>query len=116
MKTKREVLKLFSQRGFCANLNCTECPYYKNGCKENLYERLDLRLAKVGAIAILRMYKEKGKPILDIGTKIKFSDGNIATISNVDCGNLHYYTLVFGNGHIESSDYLIGRNWEVIKC
>lgn len=109
MKTKREVLEEFAKNGDCENINCKkECPYcFSDKC-------LDLDLRKIGAMAILRMFKKKEKPILEVGTKIRFNSGDIATISKVDCGNLHFYTLVFGNGHKESSDYLIGRTWEVV--
>lgn len=58
MKTKREVLKLFSQKGFCVKLDCTECPYKGDSCPKYRKE-LNMRLAKIGAMAILRMFRKK---------------------------------------------------------
>lgn len=103
MKTKREVLEEFAKNGDCENINCgNECPYtHSNKC-------LDLDLRKIGAMAILRMFKEKKKPILEVGTKIKFSDGKIATIILLK----KEYCLMF-ESHIEKIYYLVGRTWKV---
>lgn len=113
MKTKREVLKLFSQKGYCAELDCTECPYNGNGCLKH-HKELNMRLAKIGAMVILRMFPEKKKPTLDIGTKIKFSDGSIAKIESTTAGpELSFYTI---NGcTFRSLSYLLGRAWEVVE-
>lgn len=112
MKTKREVLEEIAKNGDCENINCKkECPYcFSDKC-------LDLDLRKIGAMAILRMFKEKKKkmPSLENGTKIKFSDGSVATISKVDCGVICFYALVFGDKHKEYIDYLIGKTWEVVE-
>lgn len=52
----------------------------------------------------------KKKPILDVGTKIKFSDGSIATIVY-----LRKEIILFFESHKEKLDYLIGKTWEIIE-
>lgn len=114
MITKREVLEQFAEVGSCSHIRCTECEYKGTGCVgKNLI--LSLRLQKIGAMAILRMFPEKKKPTLDVGTKIKFSDGRIATISAVDCGGICYYNLNFEDGNRKFFNYLVGRAWEVVE-
>lgn len=110
MKTKREVLEEFAKNGDCENIDCKkECPYcFSDKC-------LDLDLRKIGAMAILRMFPEKKKSILDVGTKIKFSDGSIATIETKIHGMGDYECVLSFNDKEESIDYLIGRVWEVIE-
>lgn len=56
MKTKREVLEEIAKNGDCENINCKkECPYcFSDKC-------LDLDLRKIGAMAILRQNRKKGK-------------------------------------------------------
>lgn len=112
MKTKREILKHFAEHGNCEDLKCTDCPYHEcsKHCPHDIFT-----LKRIGAMAILRMFKEKKKPILGVGTKIKFSTSDIATISKIDCGSVSFYNLVFGNGHRESLDYLISKTWEVVE-
>lgn len=109
MKTKREVLKLIAKDGYCSGLSCNDCPYnyseYGFFCCHHRY-----KLSKIGAMAILRMFKEKKKPILEVGTKIKFSDGSIATVVFLR----KEYCLMF-ESHKEKLDYLIGRSWEVVE-
>lgn len=112
MKTKREVLELFSQQGNCTQLNCNECAYNRNGCLKN-HKGLHLRLAKIGAMTILRMFPERKKPLLENGTKIKFSNGRIATLVKTEPID-SFYRLDFG-GYSEDTDYLIGRTWEVVE-
>lgn len=114
MKTKREILKEFVTYGDCNNTKCENCSY----SIINNFEcqiQAGAKLSQIGAMAILRMFKQKKKPLLEAGTKIRFNSGDIATISKVDCGSVYYYILVFGNGHKETSDYLIGRTWEVVE-
>lgn len=111
MKTKREVLKQYAQGEGCTGISWNECPF----CKPRKKCNMACRLTCIGAMAILRMFRKKKKPILGVGTKIRFNSGDIATISKVDCGNVYYYNLVFGNGHRESFDYLIGKTWEVVE-
>lgn len=105
MKTKREVLEEFAKNGDCDNINCKEeCPYYfSDKC-------LDLDLRKIGAMAILRMFKEKKKATLDVGTIIKFDNEEIATVVK-----LKKEIFLFFESHKEKLDYLIGRTWEVVK-
>lgn len=71
------------------------------------------------------------KPLLSAGTRIKFSNGEIATIVKVNCNNMHCYTLMLGNRRIESIDWvnmksidfldlrpinlLIDTTWEIIE-
>lgn len=107
MKTKRELLKHFAKCGNCEDIACTECPYYEvsKHCPNN-----NVSLKKIGAMAILRMFREKKKPILEVGTKIKFSDGDIATVVFL---RKEYY-LMF-ESHKEKLDYLIGRVWEFVE-
>jgi hypothetical protein len=114
MKTKREVLKEFVMYGDCKQTKCEECPYSTNNnfdCKL----QAGARLSQIGAMALLRLFREKKKPNLEVGTMIKFSNGEIATISKVDCGNMYSCFLDFSDGHREFSDYLIGRTWEVVE-
>lgn len=114
MKTKREVLERFAEEGYCSGIDCRECAYLEL-CSSNESLSIKGRLQRIGAMAILKMFPEKKKLILEVGTKIKFSDGSIATISKVDCGNAYSCLLEFGDGHNEYTDYLIGRTWEVVK-
>ena len=57
MKTKREVLKVIAENGYCRNIPCSECPYDKKSCPK--YHDLHTRLIKIGAKALLRMFPEK---------------------------------------------------------
>lgn len=114
MKTKREVLEQVIEKGYCVDILCKECPYTEI-C--GVGERLTIkgRLQRIGAMAILRMFREKEKPALEVGTKIKFKNGDIATVTRVDSGDIHYYVLVFEDGNKVYTDYLIGKTWEVVK-
>lgn len=114
MKTKREVLERFAEKGYCGGIDCSGCAYLEL-CGSN--ERLTIkgRLQKIGAMAILRMFPEKKKPILEVGTKIKFSDGRIATIFDSHEPRFkNHYQLDFGDCYI-GIDYLIGKTWEVVE-
>lgn len=113
MKTKREVLKLFTEKGYCSGLSCNECPYNGNGCLK-YHKELNMRLAKIGAMGILRMFPEKKKPLLSIGTKVRFDDGSIAKIESTTAGpELSFCTI---NGYTSRSlSYLLGRTWEVVE-
>lgn len=106
MKTRKEVLEEFAKNGDCENINCKkECPYcFSDKC-------LDLDLRKIGAMAILRMFKEKKKPTFTVGTKIKFSDGKIAVIDTYNKRD-HFLML---DGVEFRLDYLIGRTWEIVE-
>lgn len=110
MKTKREVLEEIVKKGHCIDIMCSECPY-------NPSSYCAIRLRRVGAMAILRMFPEKKKPLLENGTKIKFSDGRIATLvrfePEVDYGAI-YYRLDFGD-YYKSTDYLVGKTWEIVE-
>ena len=55
---KREVLKLFAEQGHCNKLPCSECPYYEDSCPKH-HKELTMRLAKIGAMAILRQNRKK---------------------------------------------------------
>lgn len=107
MKTKREVLEEIVEKGHCIDIMCSECPY-------NPSSYCAIRLRKVGAMAILRMFPEKKKPLLSVGTKIKFDDGSIAKIELTTAGHeLMFYTI---NGCTSRSlSYLLGRTWEVVE-
>lgn len=106
--TKREVLKKIMSQGHCWGLECRNCSYFiANECKLNMR---DSRLMKIGAMAILRMFPEKKKPILGVGTKIKFDNGEIATIVY-----LRKEIILFFESHKEKLDYLIGKTWEIIE-
>lgn len=114
MKTRREMLKRFAQGKGCAGDHCTDCPFYET---EKTTNRCLLagRLTRIGAMAILRMFPEKKKPLLSVGTKIKFSDGRIATIFEAfEPRFKNHYQLDFGDCYI-GIDYLIGETWEVVE-
>lgn len=114
MKTKREVLERFAKEGYCVHIGCSECAYAKI-CGTGNRLSIKTRLQKIGAMALLRMFKEKEEPLLSVGTKIKFSNGDTATVTRVDSGDIHYYVLVFEDGNKVYTDYLIGKNWEVVE-
>lgn len=102
MITKREILKhIIETKGLCKIDNCKVCPYWKNS--------LCRKIKVVGAMAILRMFREKKKTLLSVGTKIRFDNGKTATIVNIHKLSL----LEFGEFHHENLSYLIGRTWEV---
>lgn len=113
MKTKREVLKQFAETSRCSNIGCSECAY-KETCGINKGLSIKGRLQKIGAMAILRMFPEKKKPLLSIGTKVRFDDGSIAKIESTTAGpELSFRTI---NGYTSRSlSYLLGRTWEVIE-
>lgn len=114
MKTKREVLERFAEEGYCSSIDCRECAYLEL-CSSDESLTIKGRLQKIGAMAILRMFPEKKTPLLSVGTKIKFSDDDTATVTRVDSGGIHYYVLVFEDGSKVYTDYLIGKTWEVVK-
>lgn len=109
MKTKREILKYIADHGSCNIVNCKDCPYDDTEhCSKS-----DLR--KIGAMAILRMFPEKEKkPLLSIGTKVRFNDGSIAKIESTTAGpELSFSTI---NGYTSRPlSYLLDRTWEVIE-
>lgn len=113
MKTKREVLKRIAETGYCINIDCKRCAYTEIcGTEKSLMT--DGRLQKIGAMAILRMFPEKRKPLLSIGTKVRFDDGSIAKIESTTAGpELSFRTI---NGYTSRSlSYLLGRTWEVVE-
>lgn len=75
MKTKREVLKTIIKEG-CHNIDCSECPYFTQ-CGNEYYLRN--KLARIGAMAILRMFPEKRE----------FDTSRILTCVTVDQAKLH---------------------------
>lgn len=107
MKTKREVLKEFAKNGDCENINCKkECPYcFSDKC-------LDLDLRKIGAMAILRMFKKKKKPTLQTLSRIRFSDGRFAMVFTRPGDDKPL--LDFGDG-VQTLDYLFNRTWEIVE-
>lgn len=113
MKTKREVLERIVETDGCSHIRCTECGYTKV-CSVGKNPTLGIRLQKIGAMAILRMFPEKKKPLLSIGTKVRFDDGSIAKIESTTAGpELSFSTI---NGYTSRSlSYLLGRTWEVIE-
>lgn len=109
MKTKREVLKQFAEKGYCAGINCSDCSYQEIcGVANRL--TIKTRLQKIGAMAILRMFRKKKKPLLENGTKIKFSDGRIAVIKTINA--LHYLEI---DEEIHPIGLLVSSIWEVIE-
>lgn len=106
MKTKREVLKRIIEYGNCKGIVCIDCPYYEyhKHCPNK-----DLK--RIGAMAILRTFPEKKKPILKVGTKIKFDDGKIAEVRLNEVG----YQLCFIDGRYTTIDYLVDKTWEVVE-
>lgn len=103
MITKREILKhIIETKGLCEIDNCRECPYWEfSFCR---------KLKVIGAMAILRMFPENKKPTFAVGTVIKFADGKIAEICELN----GVYYLAFG-GYRKSIEYLVGRIWEVVE-
>lgn len=79
MKTKREVLEEFATYGDCKHIKCENCSYSMNNnfdCKL----QAGARLSQIGAKAILRMFPKKKKPILEVGSKIRFDNGKLYSI------------------------------------
>lgn len=113
MKTKREVLKQFAETGYCTYIDCRECSYLEL-CSSDENLTIKGRLQKIGAMAILKMFPEKKKPLLSIGTKIKFDDGSIAKIESTTAGPELFLQTINGCTFRPLS-YLLGRTWEVIK-
>lgn len=107
MKTKREMLKQFAQGKSCVGIYCNDCPLHLN----NKCLTTTSRLARIGAMAILRMFREKKKPLIRVGTKIKFGDGKIAEVRLNEVG----YQLCFIDGRYATIDYLVDKTWEVIE-
>lgn len=102
MITRRETLKhIIETKGLC-KIDCKECLFTKT----NLCRKLKV----IGAMAILRMFRKKKKPTLDIGTKIRFNSGDIATVVFLK----KEYCLMF-ESHKEKLNYLIGKTWEVVE-
>lgn len=87
MKTKKEVLERIVETGGCSRIRCTECGYTKV-CRVGKNPTLGIRLQKIGAMAILKMFTEKKKPILEIGTKIKFSKIDTSKYNIDENGNV----------------------------
>lgn len=89
---------------------------YLTGAKEMLKEneQLTMQILKMRMI-FNSTYGAGGniskkKPILEVGTKIKFDNGEIATIVS-----LKKEIILFFESHKEKLDYLIGRTWEVVE-
>ena len=110
MKTRREILKQFTQDKGCTGVFCEDCPF----CIKDRCVITSSRLSHIGAMAILRMFPEKKKPLLSIGTKVRFDDGSIAKIVSTTVGpELGFDTI---NGYTSRSlSYLLGRTWEVVE-
>lgn len=109
MKTKREVLKEFVTYGDCNHTKCENCSYSiinNFNCKLHA----GAKLSQIGAMAILRMFKEKKKPIFTVGTEIKFDNGETATLVFLK----KEYWLMFAN-HKEKLDYLVNKTWEIVE-
>ena len=120
MKTKREVLKLFAEQGYCEELRCLNCPYYGNSCPK-CNKELNMRLAKIGAMAILRQNRKKREfnpnkvltcvtaPKAKVGTRGCFAD-NLATLREEFAQkNIYTLTRTFSEGvcgRFEADNYL----------
>lgn len=111
MKTKREVLEEFARKGYCTGFICSECAYSKDDCPKHL-KVLTIRLAKIGAMAILRMFKKKKKPTLQSLSRIRFSDGRFAMVFTRPGDDKPL--LDFGDG-VQTLDYLFNRTWEIVE-
>lgn len=107
MKTKREVLEEFVTYGDCKHTKCENCPYSTNNNFDCKLQAGD-RLSQIGAMAILRMFPEK--PTLDIGTKIKFKNGEIGVLKKEN----NAYVIRFEHS-VFYWEYLIGKKWEVVE-
>lgn len=103
MKTKREILEHIAKYGCCVGINCnTECPHAQSKhCPSAEFK-------KIGAMAILRMFRKK--PTLDIGTKIKFENGEIGVLKKEN----NAYVIRFEHS-VFYWEYLIGKTWEIVK-
>lgn len=115
MKTKREVLERFAEKGYCCGIDCSECAYLEL-CGTNKRLTIKGRLQKIGAMAILRMFKEKKKPLLKVGTKIKFENGETYVIES--CIDEYREEFILRNKISEIGfpiDFLIGKTWEVVN-
>lgn len=75
MKTKREILKTIIKGG-CANIDCKNCPYFTL-CNNEFYLRN--KLARIGAMSILRMFPEKRE----------FDTSKVLTCVTADQATLH---------------------------
>ena len=107
--TRRETLKhIIETKGLC-KIYCKECLFAKN----NLCRKLKV----IGAMAILRMFRKKKKPILEVGSKIRFYNGKLYNIEKrVNLYNMEEYCLRDKNTKAcYSMDYLIGKIWEVVE-
>lgn len=109
MKSKRDLLKEYVTYGNCNRIECENCPYCSNNCCKL---KAGDRLSQIGAMALLRMFSKKKKPMLSVGTKIMFSDGRIAEITQGDINP--YLSFPEEKGFVGIS-YLIGRTWEVVE-
>lgn len=62
MKTKREMLKLHVQGKNCKGIPCEKCPFWnKNAPSGEKCLITNERLARIGAMAILRQNRKKGE-------------------------------------------------------
>ena len=113
MKTKREVLERFAEKGYCAGIFCSECAYLEL-CGRKGTLGVKGKLQKIGAMAVLRMFPEKKKPLLSFGTKIKFNDGNIAKIEPTVAGPELIFNTIDGYTS-QPLSYLLGKTWEVVE-
>lgn len=112
---KREVLERFAKEGYCVHINCSECAYTKI-CGTGGRLSIKTRLQKIGAMAILRMFREKEEPLLSVGTEIKFKNGETYVIEN--CIEQYQEEFILRNKISMDCfpiDFLIGKTWEVVK-
>lgn len=108
MISKREILKhIVETKGLCKIDNCKDCPYWKN----NLCRKIKV----VGAMAILRMFRKKKKPLLSVGTKIRFEDGEVAKLEDITDGKDTLVILRFKDGRSFFLSYLVGKIWELAE-
>ena len=71
-----------------------------------------VKLSQIGAMAILRMFKEKEKPTLQKLSRIRFSDGRFAMVFTRPGDDKPL--LDFGDG-VQTLDYLFNRTWEIVE-
>ena len=109
MKTKREVLELTIKHGSCYKLKCSDCPYYVDDdmCGINHISRL----AKIGAMAILRQNRKKREfdpnKVLTcvtadkakVGMKGYFSDNLADLRKRFAQKNIRTLTIIFSEEH-----------------
>lgn len=109
MITKREVFENIVKNKGCS-ISCYDCPYSKKNTGKNTC--IVKELIRIGAMAILRMFRKKKKPLLSVGTKIRFEDGEVAKFEEITDGKDTVFILRFKDGRSSFLSSLVGKIWE----